>query len=180
MATDLEKPGYGYATEQHEAKNVYSDVDSQDGYVEEFTPAEQKKIIHRIDRRLVTTVGLMYCISLMDRTNLAAAAIAGMTKELKLNVVNPPRYSIITLVFFISYILFQPPSTVLCKKIGPRIYLSAITLLWGICMIGMGFSNSWSTLAGLRVLLGVLEAGFFPGCVYLLSTWYVRYDMGKR
>ncbi|KAK5144408.1 hypothetical protein LTR04_001570 [Oleoguttula sp. CCFEE 6159] len=173
MATHLEKSGYGYATEQHEAKNVYSDVDSQDGYVEEFTPAEQKKIIHRIDRRLVTTVGLMYCISLMDRTNLAAAAIAGMTKELKLN-------SIITLVFFISYILFQPPSTVLCKKIGPRIYLSAITLLWGLCMIGMGFSGSWSTLAGLRVLLGVLEAGFFPGCVYLLSTWYVRYDMGKR
>ncbi|TKA63792.1 hypothetical protein B0A49_07862 [Cryomyces minteri] len=73
MATDLEKPGYGYATEQHEAKNVYSDVDSQDGYVEEFTPAEQKKIIHRIDRRLVTTVGLMYCISLMERDDMVWA-----------------------------------------------------------------------------------------------------------
>src|ERR1700761_2568156 len=47
-------------------------------------------------------------------------------------------------------------------------------------MIGMGFVKEWQTLAGLRVLLGILEAGFFPSCVYLLSTWYTRYDMGKR
>lgn len=50
----------------------------------EFTPAEQKRIIQRIDRRLVTTVGFMYCVSLMDRTNLGAAVIAGMGKELML------------------------------------------------------------------------------------------------
>lgn len=50
----------------------------------EFSPAEQRKIIHKVDRRLIVTCGLMYCISLMDRTNLSAAAIAGMTKELKL------------------------------------------------------------------------------------------------
>lgn len=50
----------------------------------EFTPEEQRRIIHRIDRRLIITVGIMYCISLMDRTNLSAAAIAGMTKELNL------------------------------------------------------------------------------------------------
>jgi hypothetical protein len=53
---------------------------------EEYTPAEQKKIIHRVDRRLVLTCGIMYCISLMDRTNLGQASIAGMTKELKLAV----------------------------------------------------------------------------------------------
>lgn len=50
----------------------------------EFTPAEQKRIIQRIDRRLVTTVGVMYCVSLMDRTNLGNAMIAGMGKELML------------------------------------------------------------------------------------------------
>lgn len=47
-------------------------------------------------------------------------------------------------------------------------------------MIGMGFCKTWNTLAALRVILGILEAGFFPGCVYLMSTWYVRYDMHKR
>jgi sugar phosphate permease len=70
--------------------------------------------------------------------------------------------------------VFQPPSTVIVRKIGPRIHLAAITLLWGACMTGMGFVKRWDQMAGLRVLLGVLEAGFFPSCVYLLSTWYTR------
>lgn len=68
------------------ANKGYDDVDiramdaeknSQDDYVSEFSPAEQKAIIHRIDRRLVVTCGFMYCISLMDRTNTSAAVIAG-------------------------------------------------------------------------------------------------------
>jgi len=100
---------------------------------EEYSRAEQRKIIHRIDRRLVTTCGLMYCISLMDRTNLSAAAIAGMLKELKLTV--GFRYSIIIIVFFITYVLCQPPATVLCRKIGPRPFLAAITVGWGATMV---------------------------------------------
>lgn len=47
-------------------------------------------------------------------------------------------------------------------------------------MIGFGFVQSWSILIPLRLLLGVFEAGFFPGCVFLISTWYARYDQQKR
>lgn len=90
------------------------------------------------------------------------------------------RYSVVTLVFFTTYIVFQPPSTVLIRKLGPRLHLSVITTAWGAVMIGMGFVKDWESLAGLRVILGILEAGFFPSCVYLLSTWYTRYDIGKR
>jgi hypothetical protein len=54
---------------------------THDDYECEFTPTEQRKIIHRIDRRLVVTVGVLYCISLMDRTNLSAAAIAGCVRK---------------------------------------------------------------------------------------------------
>lgn len=108
-----------------------------------------------------------------------------MNLELDLNKPFPAgstvsRYSVVTLVFFITYTLFQPPSTVIIRKIGPRMHLSSITTAWGAVMIGMGFSKDWETLAGMRVLLGVLEAGFFPSCVYLLSTWYTRFDVGKR
>ncbi|KAL2194878.1 general substrate transporter [Corynascus similis CBS 632.67] len=142
-----------------------------------FTPAEQRKIIHRVDRRLVLTVGAMYCISLMDRTNLGAANIAGMGVDLKL-IEN--RYSIISLVFFVTYVVFQPPSTIIVRKIGPRIHLAVITIFWGSVMIGMGFAKTWEQMTGLRVLLGFLEAGFFPSCVYLLSTWYTRFEVGKR
>lgn len=83
-------------------------------------------------------------------------------------------YSIMTLVFFPTYIIFQIPSTIIVRKLGPRLHLSSITILWGGIMIIMAFVKNWQTMAGLRVVLGVLEAGFFPACVYLLSTWYAR------
>lgn len=143
-----------------------------------FTPEEGRKIKHKIDRRLVLVLGAMYCVSLMDRTNLSNAAIAGMRNELFM--IGNNRYSIVTLVFFITYTIFQPVATPLTRKIGPRIFLSSICSAWGLVMIGMGLIHEWQELAGLRVILGVFEAGYFPGAVYLLSTWFVRYDVGKR
>jgi MFS family permease len=96
-----------------------------------------------------------------------------MNAELDLDVLegSTSRYSIVTIVFFATYIVCQPPATVICRWLGPRNFLSVIVILWGAVMIGMGFSDSYGTLAALRVVLGVLEAGFFPSCVYLLSTW---------
>lgn len=65
--------------------------------------------------------------------------------------------SIVTLVFFITYTIFQPPGTIICRKIGPRVFLSCITLLWGCVMIGFGFVKDWNALVGLRAILGILE-----------------------
>ncbi|KAL7626525.1 hypothetical protein AAE478_003297 [Parahypoxylon ruwenzoriense] len=144
---------------------------------DDISEEEGKRIIWRVDRRLVTMVGVLYCISLMDRTNLSAAAVAGMIDDL--NLVGT-RYSVVTLVFFITYIIFQPPSTVVIRKIGPRLFLSTITFAWGAVMIGFGFSPSYEALTGLRLVLGAFESGYFPGCVYLLSTWYTRYEIGRR
>ncbi|EGR46420.1 uncharacterized protein TRIREDRAFT_5000 [Trichoderma reesei QM6a] len=137
-----------------------------------FTPEQQRRIIRRIDVRLVVTVGLLYCVCLVDRTNMSAANIAGMSKELDLNIAN--------LVFFTTYTIFQAPSTILIRKIGPRVHLALITLFWGAVMVGMGFVESFSQLVALRMVLGVMEAGLFPACTYLLSTWYTRYEVGKR
>ncbi|KAK2043868.1 major facilitator superfamily transporter [Colletotrichum somersetense] len=173
-AQDPEKAGFEVGNETRSSSNDSRGIDVDAA----FTPEEQRRIIRRIDRRLVVTVGAMYCVSLMDRTNLSAAAIAGMTKELSLYVGD--RYSVASLLFFIPYIIFQPPSTVIVRKIGPRLHLGMLTLLWGGVMIGMGFSRRYSHLYACRILLGVLEAGFFPSCVYLLSTWYTRYEVGKR
>jgi hypothetical protein len=145
-------PNMSYDAEKTGANHIERtpSEESNDGHIAEFTPEEQKKIIHRIDRRLVTTLGLLYMCSLMDRTNLGAANIAGfvisltasrtsannifpsMAKGLKL-IGN--RYSLIVLIFFIPYVLFQPPATVVLRKLGPRRFLTAITLLWGGCMI---------------------------------------------
>ncbi|KAL5583873.1 hypothetical protein FOVSG1_015224 [Fusarium oxysporum f. sp. vasinfectum] len=151
-------------------------VDNDD----EFDYEEQRKIIHRIDRRLVVMLGSIYCVSLIDRTNLSNAAIAGMTPDLDLNVGFRYSKSITALVFFITYTFFQPPATILTRYIGPRFFLGGLCIAWGVVMIGFGFAQHWTVLVALRLLLGLFEAGFFPGCVYLISTWYSRFDMQKR
>merc|ERR1711881_237191 len=143
-----------------------------------YSYKEQRKIIHRLDRRLITIAGIIYMNSLMDRSNLPNAAIAGMLVDLKMN--QGFRYSTVALVFFITYTIFQPPATILTRYFGPRPFLSTISLLWGAVMIGFGFVQDWWVLIPLRLLLGLFEAGYFPGVVYLISTWYSRYDMQKR
>ncbi|KIV91861.1 hypothetical protein PV10_06352 [Exophiala mesophila] len=145
---------------------------------DEFSYTEQRKIVHRIDRRLIIVLGLMYCVSLIDRGNMPNAAIAGMHDDLGTNI--GYRYSIATLVFFATYTLFQPPATVVTRKLGPRNFLPALCVAWGVVMIGFGFIQDWVVLIPLRLLLGLFEAGFFPGCFYLISTYYTRFDMQKR
>lgn len=139
---------------------------------------QEKEIIHRVDRRLLPILGLMYAVSLIDRTNMSNARIAGMQEELRLDI--GERYSIALLVFFIPYFLFELPSNIVLRKVGAALWLGGITLAWGLVMMGMGFVKSWGALAALRAVLGLFEAGFFPGCVYLISCWYVRYEVQKR
>ena len=172
MDNDVEK-----AQAQFEHRSRSSQEQEVAVVEEEFSVAEQKRIIRRIDYRLVTATGLLYCISLIDRVNMSSANIAGMAKELQL-VGN--QYNIASLVFFVTYTVFQPPSTIICRALGPRLHISAITLCWGAVVVGMAFVSSFGALTGLRLVLGALEAGFFPSCVYLLSTWYTRYEVGKR
>ncbi|KAJ9617094.1 hypothetical protein H2200_000815 [Cladophialophora chaetospira] len=157
---------------------VTSDSDKQNNAaIDAFTPEEQRKIIHRVDRRLVLTLGFMYCVSLMDRTNTGIAVIAGMGVDL---VLIGNRYSVMVLLFFITYVLLQPPATVVLRKVGPQRFLPTITVLWGLTMLCAGFVKKWTDLVAIRLILGVFEAGFFPGCAYLLSCWYPRYDLQKR
>lgn len=146
--------------------------------VDDVSPAEAKKIMRKVDLRLVPLLGACYCISLLDRTNLSAANIAGMSKQLKLAI--HERYSIIALVFFVSYVILQPPATITMRYIGPRNFLSVIIVSWGAVMLGMGFAKDWTVLLALRFILGIFEAGFFPSVVYLMSTYYTRYAVGKR
>lgn len=91
-----------------------------------------------------------------------------------------PMPSITLLVFFGPYVLLQFPATAVIRKVGPRVFLSSIVTAWGIVMIGFGFVENWKSLIALRMLLGALEAGCFPGQYYLISAWYSRFDLHKR
>ncbi|KAL8749703.1 MAG: hypothetical protein Q9184_006703 [Pyrenodesmia sp. 2 TL-2023] len=136
-----EKIPYDYdkAYAEHDGRSDPASFGSYDPILDRFTDADIKRVVRKVDIRLVPLCGLI------------------MTKELNLRTKNPDRYSVITLVFFITYVIAQPPTTILTRFFGPRIWLATITLLWGVTMIGFGFVQDWTALVGLRLLLGILE-----------------------
>ena len=137
-----------------------------------------KKLIRKIDYRLIPPLAFLYAIALVDRNNLPNARLAGMDKELGISVGN--RYTILVMMFFIPYILFELPANLAMRKVGPAKWLGVIGFAWGIVTIGMGFVHSWGALLACRVFFGVFEAGLFPGSIYLMSCWYKRYEVQKR
>ncbi|KAL4772952.1 major facilitator superfamily domain-containing protein [Aspergillus nidulans var. acristatus] len=143
----------------------------------QYDEATVKRIKRKIDVRLCVVVAVMYTVCQIDRVNLANAVVAGMGAEIDLTGTH---YSTIVAVFFPTYTVLQPVMTVIARKIGPRIFMGFITVSWGLVMVGMGLVNDWRDLAGLRVVLGFFEAGLFPAAVFLISSWYIRHETGKR
>ncbi|KNG47987.1 MFS general substrate transporter [Stemphylium lycopersici] len=139
---------------------------------------ETRRIIRKIDVRLLPTLAVIYAFALIDRVNLPNARIAGMDEDLGLSIGS--RYSILTMIFFIPYIIFQFPANVIIRSLGPAVWLPSLVVCWGGVTIGMGFTKTWTQALGCRIILGVLEAGYYPGCVFLLSCWYVRFEVQKR
>ena len=158
------------ASEVEDARKEHDESSPQQ--VDEFDPKLAAKLRHRIDWRLLPALASMYAIALLDCNNLSNAAIAGMTVEL--DIVEGYSYNLTNLCFFITYILLQSVMIITCRKVGPRYFLPSICFVWGCVIIGAGFVPDWQTLLGVRLILGVLESGYFPGCLYLISTWYTR------
>ncbi|THH26980.1 hypothetical protein EUX98_g7204 [Antrodiella citrinella] len=90
------------------------------------------------------------------------------------------QYNIALTVFFFSYALFEVPSNVFLKRLRPSIWLSLLMLLWGVMMTVQGLVHNYGGLLGLRWMLGLFEAGLFPGVNYYLSCWYKRSEFGIR
>ncbi|OOQ86333.1 hypothetical protein PEBR_21932 [Penicillium brasilianum] len=145
-----------------------------------YDDAEVRRIKRKVDIRLCIVIAVMYTVCQIDRNNLANAVVAGMGKDIDLTGNHYACLSTIVVIFFPFYTLFQPPMTIIARRIGPRLFLSMITVAWGIIMVGFGFVKDWQGLVGLRAALGLLEAGFFPTCVFLISSWYVRHETAKR
>ncbi|KAJ7935099.1 major facilitator superfamily domain-containing protein, partial [Mycena leptocephala] len=132
----------------------------------------------RVDWRLLPILGVLYALALIDRTNISIARVVGLDEDLGLSIGS--RFSIVVGIYFVPYTLFQLPSNLLLRKVGPRKLLSFCVISWGAAQLAMGFVPNWQLLAVLRALLGTLEAGFFPSLVYIISTWYTRHEVQTR
>ncbi|KAL1612012.1 hypothetical protein SLS60_000235 [Paraconiothyrium brasiliense] len=152
-------------------------VEDADFYTS-FSQQRRKKVIHKVDVRLVPMLAILYLISHIDRANIGNAKIEGLVEDLGLSGV---QWNIVLSVFFVPYVLLEVPSNMLLKKFKrPSVYLGILITCWGVIMTMMGVVQNFTGLLVTRILLGVFEAGFFPGAIYLCSSWYMPKDLATR
>ncbi|KAF5390065.1 hypothetical protein D9757_003779 [Collybiopsis confluens] len=138
---------------------------------------EEARLWRKIDMRLMPILCIMYLMSFMDRGNIGNAKLQGLETQLKLH---GNQYNIALTMYFIPYCIFECPANLVLKKFRPSLWLPAITIVWGIVMTLMGLVKTYPQLVGVRVCLGVAEAGLFPGVSYYLSLWYPRNVLQTR
>ena len=129
---------------------------------------ERPDLIRKITWRLIPYLGFIYLIAYIDRQNVSYAKLQ-MVGDLGLSEY---AYGLGASLFFIGYFLFEVPSNVFLEKVGARIWFARIMISWGIVTILLALTNSTAMFYVLRFLLGVCEAGFFPGVLYVMTLWF--------
>jgi sugar phosphate permease len=134
----------------------------------ERTRTFEEKTYRKVDLRLIPFLFLCYILAYLDRVNVGFAKLQ-MLKDLSLS---EAAFATGAGIFFIGYFFFEVPSNVLLKKFGARVWIARIMITWGIVSSLMMFIKSEWAFYGMRFLLGLAEAGFFPGIIFYLTLWY--------
>ncbi|RGP60417.1 tartrate transporter [Fusarium longipes] len=145
--------------------------------LESFSHLDEKKILRKMDMRLIPMLALLYLLSFLDRGNIGNAKIEGLQEDLNMT---PDQYNWCLTVFFFTYAAFEVPSNLLLKKLRPSVWLPIIMIAWGVVMTLMGIVQNYTGLLVARVFLGLTEAGLFPGVAYYLTMWYCRHEIQFR
>jgi MFS family permease len=147
---------------------VNQSVDKPSGPIPDNSDIALNRAITRALRRLGPFLMLMYVVSFLDRANIgyakqALAASAGISERM---------YALGAGLFFISYSLCGFPSNLILHRVGARRWIALLMVTWGTVSMATMYVNGSSMFYGLRLLLGVTEAGFFPGMIYYLACWF--------
>jgi ACS family tartrate transporter-like MFS transporter len=126
------------------------------------------RVTRKLMRRIIPFVMLLYFVSFLDRVNVGFAALT-MNRAIGLS---PAAFGFGGGLFFIGYLLFEVPSNLILHRVGARIWIARVMFTWGIVSAASAFVSGPASFYTLRFLLGVAEAGFFPGIILYLSLWF--------
>src|SRR5947209_2668861 len=129
----------------------------------------ESALFRTVSWRLLPFLFLLYVINLIDRTNIGIARLQMVDQE---NILDEEAYALGAGIFYVGYLLFEVPSNLILARTGARAWIARILVSWGLISAAMMFVTGPWSFAGLRVLLGVAEAGFFPGVIYYLGDWF--------
>ena len=131
-------------------------------------PTLSASVQRKVIRRIVPILMLMYTMAYLDRINIGTAALR-MNADLG---ISQQVFGLAAGLFFVGYLLMEIPSNLILHRVGARIWLTRIMVTWGLISACTAFvQNGWQLIA-IRMLLGVAEAGLFPGLIYCLALWF--------
>ncbi|KAG1057285.1 hypothetical protein G6F43_000860 [Rhizopus delemar] len=141
------------------------------------SPSESRALLWKLDLRIIPLIGALYLCSFLDRVNIGNARLAGLTTDLN---ISPNAYNAALSIFFAGYVLFEVPSNMILKVVGPSKWIPIVMLSWGTVMACMAACKNSAGLLASRFFLGITEAGLFPGIIFYLSLWYTRGEQATR
>ena len=133
------------------------------------------RTIRKLKIRLLPWLFLLFVVAYIDRINIGFAALT-MNNELG---ISSGQFGFAAGIFFLGYFIFEVPSNLLLHKIGARVWMARILLTWGVLATATGFVHNLHQLYAARFLLGVAEAGYFPGIVLYLTYWFRRSERSQ-
>ncbi|KAH8812914.1 retrograde regulation protein 2 [Xylogone sp. PMI_703] len=144
-----------------------------------FDERAHKRLKRRVDIRILPLCCWLYLLNFLDRGNIGNAKVLNQETGddlLQKTGMNAHRYAIVVTLFSVAYAVFEVPSNWIMKHyVRPSVWLATLLGCWGVLTIGFSGVHNYATVLVLRLLIGVFEAGFFPGIVYLITIWY-RYN----
>ncbi|ERT01317.1 hypothetical protein HMPREF1624_02560 [Sporothrix schenckii ATCC 58251] len=160
-----------------ETRNLAYDDDEYDN-----SPAARamtRRILWRLDTRILPVLALLFLCSFLDRTNVGNARLYGLEKELGMDA-DDVQYDQGLAVFYATYIVSEVPSNLVLKRVTPRVWLPFLTFAWGVVSMCQGFIQNFAGFAAVRAVLGFTEGGLLPGMVLYLSSMYTRRELALR
>jgi MFS transporter, ACS family, tartrate transporter len=133
------------------------------------------KTLQKVRIRILPYLFLLYVISYLDRINIGFAALT-MNKQL---AITSQQFGLFVGIFFLGYFLLEIPSNLMLHKIGARVWIARILISWGIVAMLTGFVRNAPQLYIARFLLGLAEAGYFPGIVLYLTYWFRQREQAQ-
>ncbi|KAH3920461.1 hypothetical protein HBH56_004810 [Parastagonospora nodorum] len=152
-------------------------IDTYRSYLPEYRDETEKRLVRKIDRRLLPLVVVIYLFNYLDRNSITQARLYGLQKDTH---VTGAVYQTAISIFSAGYIAMQLPSAMLMTKLRPSRFLPSCIIGWAIVSGLTSAANSPASLLTVRFFLGMIEAPFFPGAIYLLSCWYTKRELGIR
>lgn len=143
----------------------------------EFDGPGHKKLVRKLDWRLLPTLSFLYLMCSLDKSNAGNAKLFGFLEDVGMS---STQFNLALMYLFFTYGLCEPISNIALRRLGPKIWFPCIVVAWGLVTTLTCLVKNYGSYIAIRLVLGLTEAGLYPGSYFILSMWYTPKELATR